>query len=105
MVLFFGTLFVILVAVFGMFLTFARPENMERPFLVGALTTLTSLLAGWPLWLQWHRFDHGGAGFTVLCCLLAASGFGFGRAIDFAMGARRETADELQATLGADLSD
>ena len=104
MVLFLCTGFVILAVTFGLFLMFANPENIERPFMVGAFTTTTSLLAGWLLWLQWHSFSRS-AGIAALSALLAMSGFGLGRMLDVAMGARRLTADERQATLGADLSD
>lgn len=104
MVLFLSTLFVVLVGVFGLFLTFSRPENIERPFMVGALTTVTSLFAGWLLWLQWQSFTRS-TGSEVAFALLAVAGFGFGRAIDAAMGPRRMSADERQATLGADLAD
>ena len=98
------TLFVALVGTFGVFLTFARPENIERPFMVGAITTATSLLAGWLLWLQWQSFTPS-AGSAIAFALLAVAGFGIGRAIDVTLGARRLTADERQATLGADLAD
>ncbi len=104
MVLFLCTLFVVLAGVFGMFLAFARPENIERPFMVGVMTTVTSYLAGWLLWLQWHS-NAPSAGSAVAFALLAVAGFGIGRAVDVAMGPRRLTADERQATLGADLAD
>ena len=105
MTLLLATLFVVLVAVFGMFLTYARPENIERPFMVGALTTATSLVAGWLLWLQWHQGDPNRAGSAVAFALFAVSGFAIGRAIDVAMGPRTMSADERQATLGAELAD
>ena len=104
MVLFLCTGFIILCGVFGVFLTFARPENIERPFMVGVLTTVTSALGGWIVWLQWKSFSPS-TGLEIAACLLAVAGFAIGRAVDLAMGAGRLDADERQATLGADLSD
>ena len=99
------TLFVVLVGTSGLFLAYARPENIERPLMVGILTTATSLAAGWLLWLEWHQGDPNRAGSPILYALLAVAGFGLGRAIDAIMGPRRLSADERQATLGAELSD
>ena len=105
MTLLLATLFVVLVAVFGLFLSFARPENIERPFMVGFLTTMTSLVAGWLLWLQWRQGDTEGGGSAIAFALFAVSGFAVGRAIDAVMGPRTVSADERQATLGAELAD
>ena len=87
-----------------MFLAFARPENIERPFMVGAMTTASSFLAGWLIWLQWHSYTRS-AGSEVAFAFLAVAGFGLGRALDVAMGPRPLSADERQGTLGADLAD
>lgn len=98
-------LFVTLVGVFGMFLAFARPENIERPLMVGALTTATALLSGWLLWLETQHGNPNHQGIAVAYALFALTGFALGRAIDVVMGPRRASADERQATLGADLAD
>lgn len=105
MTLLLASLFVALVAVFGMFLAYARPENIERPLMVGALTTLTAVVSGWLLWLEWHQGAPNGSGTTIAFALFAVAGFALGRAVDAIMGPRRETADERQATLGAELAD
>ncbi len=106
MTLLLASIFVAIVVTFGVFLTFARPENIERPFMVGALTTTTGMIAGWLLWLEWHQAtpdSHPGS--AVAFALFAASGFALGRAIDTILGARAHSAEESQATLGADLAD
>ena len=105
MALLFATIFVSLAVVFGLFLMFARPENIERPFMVGGLTTATSLISGWLLWLQWQEGDTTRSGSAIAFALFAMAGFAIGRAIDVAMGPRTMTADERQATLGAELAD
>lgn len=105
MTLFLCSGFVLLAAVFGMFLLYARPENIERPILVGSLTSLTAFVAGWLLWLQSHQGNPDKAGSAVLFALIPVAGFALGRGIDAIMGPRRATADERQATLGAELSD
>lgn len=98
------TLFVVTVGTFGIFLAFARPENIERPLLVGALTTLTALISGWLVWLEWHQgADRPGS--AIAFGLFAVSGFALGRALDTILGPRTVSADDRQATLGADLSD
>ena len=97
--------FVLLAAVFGMFLLYARPENIERPILVGTLTSLSAFVAGWLLWLQSHQGNPDKTGSAVLFALIPIAGFALGKGIDTIMGPRRQTADERQATLGADLSD
>ncbi len=88
-----------------MFLTFARPENIERPFMVGAFTTATACVAGWLLWLEWHTGTPGSSGSAIAFSLFAVSGFALGRAIDTIMGPRTRAADDRQSTLGADLAD
>lgn len=94
-----------LVGLFGLFLAFARAENIERPLMVGMLTTSTALLSGWLLWLEARHGDPAHQGIAVAYALFALSGFALGRAIDVIIGPRRETADERQATLGAELAD
>lgn len=104
MTLILASLFVILVAFFGICLTFARPENIERPFMVGAMTFATAAIASWLMWLQW-RTGGGSAGLAVAIALFAVSGFGVGRALDMILGPGRSDADDRQATLGAELAD
>ena len=104
MVLLLATIFVGLVVTFGVFLTYARPENIERPFMVGALTTLTGMIAAWLLWQEWHG-GTGSAGRAATFALIAVSGFALGRGIDVAMGARPINEDDRQATQGAELAD
>lgn len=105
MTLLLATLFVALVVTFGVFLSFARPENIERPFMVGLMTTVTGLIAGWLLWLEWQQGGGARSGSSIAYALFAASGFALGRAIDMIMGPRTLSADERQATLGAELAD
>ena len=105
MILLLAALFVTLVTTFGVFLAFANPANIERPFMVAVMTTFTGLLAGWLLWLEWHQGVPGKTGTAVAFSLLAISGFVLGRAVDRAMGPRIRPADERQSTLGADLAD
>lgn len=106
MTLLLATLFVALVAMFGLFLMFARAENIERPFMVGGLTVATAAISSWLLWLEWQTGVPGGhAGSAVAFALFSASGFALGRAIDAIMGAKVHSADERQATLGAELAD
>jgi hypothetical protein len=106
MTLFLATLFVALVAMFGVLLMFARPENIERPFMVGGFTVATAGISSWLMWLEWQSSgaaNHGGT--AVAFALFAASGFALGRAIDQIMGPMAHSADERQATLGAELAD
>ena len=105
MILLLASIFVAMVVIFGVFLSFARPENIERPFLVGVLTTVTSLAAAGLLWTEWQQGGAGHAGTAVAYSLFAASGFALGRAVDTILGPRTMSADERQATLGAELAD
>jgi hypothetical protein len=105
MVLLLATLFVVLMLVFGTALVFARPENIERPFMVGAITTSASLVSCGLMWVEWHRGTPGSAGVEIAFALLPLFAFFVGRAIDYTMGPRRESVDERQATLGAELAD
>lgn len=106
MTLLLATLFVAVVTMFGVFLAFARPENIERPFMVSLFTLATALVSGWLLWLEWQT--PGGAnhsGSAVAFALFSVSGFALGRAVDTIMGPLTHSADERQATLGAELAD
>ncbi len=105
MTLLLATIFVVLVGTFGTFLAFARPENIERPYMVGLLTTITSMVAGWLLWIEWRQGTPDHHGIAVAYAAFALFGFALGRGIDLVMGPRRGSADERQATLGADLAD
>jgi len=106
MTLLLATLFVALVTMFGVLLMFARTENIERPFMVGLFTTGTALLAGWLLWLEWQQAaTTSSSGTAIAFALFSVSGFALGRAVDVIMGPRTHSAEERQATLGAELAD
>lgn len=100
-----ATIFVALVATFGAFLMFARPENIERPFMVGVLTLATSLVALWMIFDDWQRGPTIGMGSAISRSLLALLGFGVGRVFDMILGPRMSRTQDREATIGADLAD
>jgi len=87
----------------GLCVLFARSENIERPFVVAAMTVSGSLLAV----ILMDHFSHVGRfglGDLLMVCVVAASGFFFGRLLDRLMGPRQLEFVDVEM-VGTDLAD
>lgn len=94
--------FVSVMAIFGLGAMFMRAENVERNYLVGGLTVLTSLTAGVILFRLTPAAQTGGT--LSALAALSLAGYVAGRVIDFALGPVPES-ETPDGTLGADLAD
>lgn len=95
-----AVIFVAIVGLFGAALMFARAENIERNYLVGGLTLLTSCVAG--IMLAGLPSSAQTSATLISISLISVLGYGLGRGIDLILGPRDHTD---QGTLGADLAD
>jgi hypothetical protein len=97
-----ASVFVGMVALFGMAVMFVRAENIERNMMVGAMTVTTALLAGLILYYNPRGLDNS-ALFGI--ALLSLLGYAAGRVVDFYLGGEDPEADLGKRSFNGDLAD
>ncbi len=101
-----SAVFVGAMVVFGLGILFVRAARMERNILVGSLTLLTTLIAGFVLKSYSASSSQFTASQMISMMMLCLVGFGVGWLFDRIAGPKTlASSDEREATLGSELAD